>query len=84
MGKPLIEMPKQIAQLQKCPLSDQQHEWVEVADSHERRRARAIAKKRIELWEARGKKPAERPTFENQMKSYSVNVSSRSFLSWYA
>ena len=83
-GKLLIEIPKQIAQLQKCSLSDQQHEWVEVADSRERRRARATAKKRIELWKARGKKPAERPTFENQTNSYGVNVSSRSFLRWYA
>ena len=84
MGKPLIEMPKQITQLQKCPLSDQLHEWIEVAESRERGRARAIVKKRIELWKARGNKPAERPTFENQTKSYSVNVSSRSFLNWYA
>jgi len=84
LGKLLIEMPKQKAQLRKCSLSDRQHEWVEIADSRERRRARATAKKRIELWKARGKKLAERPTFENQMNSYSVNVSSRSFLSWYA
>jgi hypothetical protein len=83
-GKPLIKMPKQIAQLQKCSLSDQQHEWVEVADSRERRRACATAKKKIELWKARGKEPAERPAFENQMNSYSVNVSSPSFPSWYA
>jgi hypothetical protein len=81
LGKLLIEMPKQKAQLWKCSLSDRQHEWVEIADSRERRRARATAKKRIELWKSREKKLAERPTFENQMNSCSFNVSSRSFLS---
>ena len=80
--RPLIEMPEQILHRRRCALSQAQHGWVEQADSIERRKARQAARNRIKLWKRQGSKKGEKPTFETQMKSYSVNVSSRSFPSW--